>query len=281
MPEPILRTKTGGYSLLTLLTLIAGLALLIMQAIALFGPAPADGSSIARFLPGILGLAFVAVFLLGIRNGNVEVHPDRIKGKTAGGKAFDIPFEQIGEVDPGKRNIALRDKAGKILLNDKAARFRNLNGLLWLLTQYPELNPSAWQGKLDIAEKAPQHQAVRYFLEDESPVFGDRGFVARVDGQAWFLPLSKAALLPQRFREKGQLAVQPSRQIPVPQQDVNPAHLPLEPVWKAILNAGFEAKKKAEIAAQWAQAHGGCALEQDQEGDLVGEMGEWRIKVVE
>lgn len=278
MTEPLLRSKTGGYSLLTLLILIAGAALLIVQAIALTGEAPVDGSAVTRFLPGILGVVFILIFLLGVRNGQVEVFADRIKGKTASGKSYDIAFTEIGDIDTAKRALLLKDPEGKVLLADKGPRYRRLNGLLWLLKAYPEMQADKW-GDFNTTEKAPQHQQVRFFLEEDKAVFGDRGFILQVGDGKWFMPVSKAAPLPQQVTHKGQLAVQPKQLIPVPQQDVNPAHIPLEAAWKAMEAAQLPADQLVEIAEKWAAAHGGCALGTNEADELVGEVSDWTVKV--
>ena len=134
---------------------------------------------------------------------------------------------------------------------------------------------------LDIREKAPQHQQVRFFYEGESAAFGDRGFVARIGEEKGFFPVSKAAPLPERLAPKGQLAVQPIRHTTVPQQDINPSNLPLEAVWKAMRAAQLPDQKLLEVARKWGEAHSGCLLEANAEGELRGEVSGWSVVVME
>lgn len=278
MAKPIIRTKTGGYSLLTLLMGLAGISLLVVQAIVLLGPSTTADRGISLFVPGLIGIGLLLTFLLSSAHGHAEVYPDRITGRTAARATYDIPFSDLAEPDPRQRSIALKAPDGTSLATDKQARYRKLPGLIWLLKNYPEMQPERWQNYMPIETK-PQHQAIRYFFEGEEGIFGDRGMVLEVGGSSWFIPLTLASLLPQHFKEKGELAVHPHRQPPVPQQDPNPAFLPLEAAWKAMREAGLEDEALSGIAETWARDHGGCLLEADSEGRLVGKVSEWDVQV--
>ncbi len=279
MNKPLMTTKTGGFTLLSILLLVGAVFLLVLQGIAL-ASGEAEGG-VTRFLPGGLAVLLGVFFFLGTRNGSLEILAEGIKGKTAGGKQYELGWEEIGKVEPAGKKLVVRNQEGKVLVVDKVPRYRKSLGLIWLLKKYPYMQPEKWPF-YDIQEDAPQNRPIRYFDEGEKASFGDRGFLFRYDDKIYYFPVSQTTPSPPVRGEAQTPPTLAAAQPTVPRMEPNPAFLPLESVWKAVSTAESDRETVLKLLEEWMVEHGGCQLEEapeDIDAEFVGQVGEYLVRV--
>ena len=281
MNEPIVNTRTGGFTLLSILLVVAGSFLLVLQVVTLIQGSDAEGPIWAEFLPGLLALPFLALFFLGIRNGSLSIYPDRVEGKTAGGKKYTVSLEEIALPDPASRAFVLRNAEGKVLVADKTPRYRKALGLIWILKTYENLNAEHWPF-FEIRQSAPQTRPVRYFDEEGKASFGDRGFLFKFDEEIYYFPVSQTSVLPRERGESGPAPNMAVAQATVPQFEPHPGFLPLESVWQAISTSEWPDPEKKALLELWLERHGGCTLEdapEEIDAEFVGVLGDYQVRV--
>ncbi len=274
MNKPILHTQTGGISFLSFLLLAAGLAAILFQ-ILILASTPPEGEapiSLSSFILGGLGLVFIVLFFLTARKGWLEVHPNGVKGKIAGGKSYEFTLEQIGEVVLTGRGVHFKDPTGKNIVLDKTPRDRQAPGLVWMLKTYPELKTSQLEGK---GSHAKLPTALRLFFEDDQALFGDRGFIYTFNETKYFFPDTPTAPLPP---EKGRgnnndLSPYANQIAAIPRFEPDPAKLPLESILRSL-------KVDEEgLLQQLIEGHGGMELNELEPGRFEGNIPGWRAEV--
>lgn len=281
MNEPIVNTRTGGFTLLSILLVIAGSFLLVLQIVTLVQGTSPDAALWTQFLPGLLALPFLALFFLGIRNGSLTIYADRVEGKTAGGKKYKVSFDEIELPDPSGRAFVLRSNEGKVLVADKTPQYRKALGLVWMLKSYGEMNAAGWPF-FDIKQSAPQTRPIRFFDDGESASFGDRGFLFKFQDSIYYFPVSQTSILPRERGEAGPGPTLAVSQTTVPQFEPHPGYLPLESVWQAVLTSDWEEGEKKALLDLWLERHGACVLTEapaDIDAEFIGEVGDYQVRV--
>lgn len=274
MSKPLLHTQTGGASFLSFIFLAAGLVALLFQILIFASPSTeeADSSLWSKFIIGGLGLVFIILFFMSSRKGWLEIYPDKVKGKIAGGNAYEIALAKLGEVDLRGRGVHFKDGEGKTIVLDKTPRYRQAPGLVWILKQYPDIDLGQW----DIgnsSDKMPP--ALRLFYDEEKPLFGDRGFIYTLGESVYFFPDTPTAPVPSEKEKASNTGLSPysNQQFTVPRFDPDPSKLPLESILRT-LNAD-----NTSILMKLVEGHGGMELKEVEQGKYEGNLPGWRTVV--
>lgn len=256
MDKPILSSRTGGISLLSLILLIGGIGCLTIQIAGFWGETSPEMGMASRFAPSFFALALFLLFFWTGRKGSIDLFADRIQGKKASGKGYSIPLNSIDSVDLNGRHLLVKGKDKLVLLSDKAPAYRRLPGLIWMLVQYPELRPLIAN---TFEEDSPSPTAIRMFSEAEQNVSGDAGFLLNVAGTSWYLPMTDSKPAPKPIDNQKSLSTNLLPGNPILKFEPNPERLPLRAVWKAL------SESSPAIQAHWAavlvEAHGGVELQ--------------------
>lgn len=271
---PLNQTTTGGFSLVKLLFIIAGIAFLVMQVIVLMGwNAETEASTASKIAPGIAGLVALGYALLFLgKTGFAEIGQGRLKGQTASGRKYDIAVSDIGSVDLDSRLLAAKDKQDKILLLDKTSHNPHFAGILALRVAYPELPEAFWEG-LNAASSEESPRLIRYFLDNEgNRAFFDAGFVQTIGSSSCFMPTHDTLPATRAVRNDQSLSTMSSGTAPILKFNPNPQKLPSHVFLPAL------ATHSAEKAMEYVESHGGCVLQAAGEG-WTGEVGGFAVVV--
>lgn len=277
MAKPLLSSKTGGYSLLSFFLVTAGLGVLAFQVILLTSSTEAQGPSWQRFLPGGVGILMLLLFTMTTRKGNIAVYPDRVTGKTAQGKSYELTLKEISEVDLSGSNLWIKGEDGKTLVLDKTPNNRQAAGLIWLLLTYPQSNPDQWKGFPDVSLQTATACLRTFKDESGNPLFGDRGFLIKVEGQTYAFPASKFAPFP-----KSDTSDQGMTFVPVPslvQFDPPPAALPIAGFISAFRSTSPTPSDFKELLDILIEAHGGLEVKALEPGEWQGKRNQWQVLV--
>lgn len=276
MSNPILQTKTGGYSFLAFLLLAAGIAMILFQILVLAEP-PTEGeiTGWTRYILGGMGALFIILFFINSRKGWLEVSVEGVRGKTTGGKTYELKLDEIGQVVLVGRGVHFKSPEGKTLVLDKTPHDRQAPGLVWMLKTYPNLKVDQWNTLTGMPKMPP---ALRLFYDGDKPQFGDRGFIFNFDDGHYFFPDTPTAPLPP---EKGKgnnndLSPYANQKASIPQFEPDPSRLPLEGILRSI-EATPEGQR--DFLTQFTEAHGGMKLNEIEEGKYEGSLPGWRAEI--
>ena len=274
----LLKARTGGLSLFALMLLLGGIGCAILQVGLLTGGRLLELEPAARYLPGALALAFLAMFWLkGLRRGDIAIHVAGIAGRTKNGRRFAFKWSAIADIDLRSHHIILRDAQGKTLLADSPPNQKALRGLIWLHLHH-ELSQEVWL--TFVADKPSKAvTATRQFLDaDGNPVFLDLGFVFEIGGEPTFLPESDTVPIPQKIAGDQSLSTTLMPSGMLLKFEPNPAKLPIRQLNTAIISTPMEEKLRNSALHALCEKHGGAFLTPKAKG-WTGETAGWKIQV--
>jgi hypothetical protein len=179
----LLTTPTRrAFGFLRTLMLLAAVAAMALQMVWLFnGKEWYASMGWMYYLPvGTSIVALLFFFLLGQGGGEINVFADRVEGRRSLGVPFNIPMDQISEVQLASGRVALKGKDNELLLVETPLDAR-AGGLIWLCKAYGGWDERIWE-EFSMDAQNDFQRATRHFLgEDGTPVFGDHGFLVQAD----------------------------------------------------------------------------------------------------
>lgn len=274
-----MQSRTGGLSLLALLLLIAGLGCLIVQVGLIAGGRFSELQPAARFLPGVIGLAFLVLFWLrGMRKGDIAVHRDGIVGRSKGGRKYAYSWAEIGSIDLMGRMLHLRKPDGKKLLIDSPPNEKGLRGLIWLRLN-TQFSAAFWEhfAQAPEAQVVPAH---RQFLDAEGNAsFLDSGFVLHAGELELYFPESDTVAIPKKIAHDQNLSTTLMPSGMVLKFDPNPGELPIRRLCGALQSVRMEEKLRFSAFQQLNIQHGGALLTANPAG-WEGETSGWKVQIV-
>jgi hypothetical protein len=274
----LMQSRTGGLSLFAVILALVGFASLGAQIFFLIGGEMETMEAATRFLPGILGVVFLAMFAwLALRWGELSVYPDRIEGKTKAGRKYNYLLEQIGSVDLRGKALVLRDKEGKVVLTDQPPREPRIRGLVAMLLKH-EMPAAVWKAFPEAGEDTGD-SVVRMFLgADQLADFMDAGFLFEVGGRMLYLPESDTMAVPRNLEAREGLSTSLKSEGMVMKYDPSPGELPLRQLAGALMRTELEGKTRLSLFATLAEEHGGTFVEETEEG-WAGEAEGWQVRM--
>jgi hypothetical protein len=279
---PLLTSPTRKpFGLLRTLMLLAALGAIALQLVWLFnGKASYATMGLTYYLPAVAAiLSFVLFLLLGRGGGEIKVFADRVEGTRSLGVLFNIPMNQISEVQLANGRVALKGKDNELLLVESPSDGR-VGGLIWLVKEYGDWDAQIWE-QLRVDGQDGFARVTRHFLgEDGEAVFGDHGFMAGSAGQSWYFPETAMFPIvghdgqPQRIFHRAGATGATLFQI-----DPSPDQVPLAAFIAALLqvkqaNAPWEVQMEV-----LAENHGGNRCSPGAEGEWEGECLGYRVKL--
>lgn len=275
-PNTIKSTRTGGFSLLKLMFICVGIALICIQGLMVYATGFEKVWDAGHLGPVTMGLFFLvyAFFFLG-KSGHASIEGGILKGKMGKGKSFEFPVVDLGSVDLASKGLLVKDKAGKILLRTPNCSNPKFAGLLWLQLAYPGLPTSFWA---TLKADSPLPQALRFFLDpDARTSFFDAGVVIEIEGKPYFMPTHDTLRTTREVRGDQSLSALVQQAAPVLKFEPEPSLLPSAAFLTALSAAQISDAK--DIALEYIDEHGGCALIAAEDGGYTGETGSWPVRV--
>ena len=267
--QPIATSNTGGFSFAQLLLIVAGLALISIQIVILIGgnDDAASGSGLSRYLSGVLGIFILLMaFLVWGRRGKLSLHTDRITGRTAQGKTYDIPLSDLEQPDLNQSSLLLKRKTDIQPLRDRLPQDPQILGTLWLMLAHPQLPVSFWQTFAATPSEgfAP---ALRHFLDPNAKTaLLDGGFVTTGHSTPYYFPATDTQLPPQNLEKANRLSTNVLPQGMLLRFEPNPAKLPLARFIKTLFAHPLPELPLDTFLDQLAADHAGCPLKPVKQG---------------
>lgn len=275
-PSPLLEIETSGFTFAASLLLVAALGCLLLQALGLLDGINPDKSIAIQLIPGALGLGLLLLFGLKLRQtGQLKVFPDQISGKRPNGLPIAIAMHEVAQVELNGSAIALKDAQGKLMLLQRMPQ-KNDGGIVWLLKEYANWDPSIWKAYARVTTVSLQ-KATRHFMgEDEQVTFADVGFVVSIEKLNCYLP--ESVIVDVRTLGARQIRMnQKSRRNTdtLLQFQPSPDLLPLGRLVAAILSADVPQSMAMEYIETLVELHGGSQLKrhpgsQEWDGECLG-----------
>lgn len=292
MDNPVLlKGKFGGLSIFSLFALFAGVVLLIFELLLLTAEeADQTLTGAARYAPGVVGLAFLWVFIsAAFIRGSFSVYSDRIEGKKKFGSRFSVAFSEVEDVRMIGSQLVLTGKDKKPLLIQGAPNPRAVRGLIWMLLNYKDFISTEIWDQFRLPNKNESLFGEKNFRrlfhgENEDIEFVDGGFLFPLPGSETSAYLPSTDTVPHLTRDEDQnsFSSQLSSGAPILHFDPNPAKIPMRGLIAAIYNAKMEESQKKEMILTLVEKGNGLVadLGKDPEYGEFIDFGEWKISLL-